>query len=221
MSYTSPLGQPTFQKPTWKNSWLSRRSLDFILTLLAETLVESEQPFLLVTRSVDTLPAALSAKVASCPHALHHTTFLDQVAVLCHAATRWSMNQGGWMSLSEALVIGIPQIVWPWGNNDQAYNAALLSIREKPLGLELLQVRQGKAVRISKRGVEIKGTSEAVREEVRTVFHSLNEDQTPHIRENVKEMSEALRAKHEASGAGVLLAWQASMTGSSALGKDR
>ena len=186
-----------------------------------DTLVESDQPFILVTRTAQLLSPALSAKVAACAHALRHTDLLDQIAVLCHPATRWSLNQGGWLSISEALVTGVPQIVWPLGNNDQAYNAALISTRDKPLGLELLQVRQGKAARISKRGVEIKGTAEAVREELRTVLKSLNGEETRAIRENVEEMAEALRADHEQTGKEVLRLWQSLDTVSSIRDKDQ
>ena len=69
-----------------------------------------------------------------------HNSWVDQHAVLQHPSVGWFLTHGGWNSVSESLVQGIPLILWPLQQTDQAINSALLSTRKNALGFELLQV---------------------------------------------------------------------------------
>jgi UDP:flavonoid glycosyltransferase YjiC (YdhE family) len=66
--------------------------------------------------------------------------WVDQKAVLQHQAVGYFLGHGGWNSIVESLAQGVPRILWPLAQCDQAINAALLSTREAPVGFELLQV---------------------------------------------------------------------------------
>ncbi|GAB1526834.1 hypothetical protein RhiTH_010006 [Rhizoctonia solani] len=95
----------------------------------------------------------------------------NQTAVLEHPAIHYFLSHGGWNSSTEALVRGVPMIFWPF-MGDQATNALQIA-NVHDCGFELLQVRTGPAKSKSYQNgadVEIIGTDDAVREEMRRIL---------------------------------------------------
>ncbi|KAF8750337.1 Glycosyltransferase family 1 protein [Rhizoctonia solani] len=95
----------------------------------------------------------------------------NQTAVLEHPAIHYFLSHGGWNSSTEALVRGVPMIFWPF-MGDQATNALQIA-NIHDCGFELLQVRTGPAKSKSYQNgadVEIIGTDDAVREEMRRIL---------------------------------------------------
>ncbi|KAG9073658.1 hypothetical protein FS749_014821, partial [Ceratobasidium sp. UAMH 11750] len=66
-----------------------------------------------------------------------------QVEVLEHPALHYFLTHGGWNSITEATVRGVPMIVWPIAG-DQPTNAMQIA-RQLDCGFELIQIRTGPA----------------------------------------------------------------------------
>ncbi|CAE6409699.1 unnamed protein product [Rhizoctonia solani] len=95
----------------------------------------------------------------------------NQTAVLEHPAVHYFLSHGGWSSATEALVRGVPMIFWPFVS-DQPMNTIQLAAVHN-CGFELLQVRTGPAKSIAYQNgkeVEIVGTDDAVREEMKQII---------------------------------------------------
>ncbi|QRV75674.1 glycosyltransferase family 1 protein [Ceratobasidium sp. AG-Ba] len=95
----------------------------------------------------------------------------NQLAVLEHPAIHYFVSHGGWNSVSEAIVRGVPMVFWPICA-DQPNNTMQMS-RQLDCGFELLQIRTGTARTVScgsAGDISIIGSDEAVQEEVRNVL---------------------------------------------------
>ncbi|KAL5638106.1 hypothetical protein ACGC1H_002381 [Rhizoctonia solani] len=95
----------------------------------------------------------------------------NQTAVLEHPAIHYFLSHGGWNSSTEALVRGVPMIFWPFIGDQPTNSLQIATIHN--CGFELLQVRTGPAQSRAYRNgteVEIVGTEDVVREEMRSIL---------------------------------------------------
>ncbi|KAJ6569765.1 hypothetical protein DFH09DRAFT_1154726 [Mycena vulgaris] len=167
-----------------------------LVEALVNTLLYLEKPFPFVF--------AIGAKMASLPKALIETVnasgkglicdfWVEQRAILQHAALGWFLTHGGFNSISESLSQGIPLIVWPT-NAEQPINAALLSSEPNPVAFELLQIRTGPQLAPSLRGgTKITGTVEDAAAEFEAVFAAARGSKGAVLAANAKKMAQALR----------------------------
>jgi UDP:flavonoid glycosyltransferase YjiC (YdhE family) len=83
----------------------------------------------------DSVPHPLIDRItaAPCKNALFHAGWFDQIGTLTHPSISFFLSHGGWSSIGESIVAGVPMMTWPLAHNDQAVSAARLSTREKPL----------------------------------------------------------------------------------------
>ena len=117
-------------------------SPDQVITLI-EVLCEMEFPFVLCLgglASKNAISEAIIESTNSSGKGWIQNSWVDQQAILQHPSVGWFLSHGGWNSISESMVQGIPMILWPLQQSDQSLNAALLSMRAEPVGFELLQV---------------------------------------------------------------------------------
>ncbi|KAJ6575655.1 hypothetical protein DFH09DRAFT_1031821 [Mycena vulgaris] len=147
---------------------------------------------------------ALGGKMASLPKAFIETVnasgkglicdfWVEQRAILQHAALGWFLTHGGFNSVSESLSQGIPLIVWPT-TAEQPINAALLSSEPNPVAFELLQIRTGAQLGPSLRGgPKITGTIEDAAAEFEAVFAAARGSKGAVIAANAQKMARALR----------------------------
>ncbi|KAJ7688178.1 hypothetical protein B0H17DRAFT_1203182 [Mycena rosella] len=162
-----------------------------VTTLLA---LEPPFPFLFALGSrMATLPKALIERANASGRGLICEDWVEQRAVLQHAAVGWFLTHGGWNSVSEALSQGIPLIVWPTAG-DQTTNAALLSSGAHPVALELMQVRTGAQLGPSLRTTApVTGTVEAAAAELTAAFGAARGPLGATLRENAEKMARSLR----------------------------
>ncbi len=117
-------------------------SLSHVLALI-DTLLELEFPFLFGLGgklAINALPEDIVQRVNSSGKGMIQNSWVDQQAILQHPAVGWFLTHGGWNSIAEGLAQGIPLVVWPLTQSDQAINAAMLSTRDGPVAFELMQV---------------------------------------------------------------------------------
>ncbi|KAK4687554.1 hypothetical protein P7C73_g2564, partial [Tremellales sp. Uapishka_1] len=177
---------------------------------LLEYLLAISQPFILGVggHAQTKLPEALLDRIKSSSTGMVHIGWFDQIGILSHPATGWFISHCGWNSITESLAAGVPIIGWPLAHMDQALNAALLSTREKKLGLELLQescIRQGYAIAPARRGVEILGTRDAILADFKLVIgKAFCSKEGEDIRANVVELAEKMREDRAGSAKEVL-----------------
>lgn len=110
---------------------------------LIDTLLQLQFPFLFALGGKlagNALPKEIVERVHSSGKALIQNSWVDQQAILQHPAVGWFLTHGGWNSIAEGLAQGIPLIVWPLTQSDQAINAAMLSTCDRPVAFELMQV---------------------------------------------------------------------------------
>lgn len=96
------------------------------------------------------------------------------------------------------MVAGVPMIIWPLAHNDQALNAALLSMRKDPLAFEFVQIRVD--TRPAMRGIEITGKKEDVAEEFRSTILRARGEEGDQMRENFRKMRRMLKEEERQEG---------------------
>ncbi|CAE6522489.1 unnamed protein product [Rhizoctonia solani] len=127
----------------------------------------------------------------------------NQTAVLEHPAIHYFLTHGGWNSSTEAIVRGVPMLFWPI-TGDQPLNAAQIA-GVHDCGFELLQVRTGPAKFISYQNgtdVEIMGTEDAVREEMRRILALTKGPRGEHQRVNVQLLGRVVTQSLGSGGSG-------------------
>ncbi|KDN43701.1 hypothetical protein RSAG8_05891, partial [Rhizoctonia solani AG-8 WAC10335] len=115
-----------------------------------------------------------------------------QTAVLEHPAIHYFLSHGGWSSSTEALVRGVPMIFWPFVS-DQPANSVQIAVHN--CGFELLQVRTGPAKSTAYQNgneVEIVGTDDAVREEMKRILELSKGSRGGHQRMNARLLGKAI-----------------------------
>ncbi|CUA71754.1 UDP-glycosyltransferase 73C3 [Arabidopsis thaliana] [Rhizoctonia solani] len=114
----------------------------------------------------------------------------NQTAILEHPAIHYFLSHGGWNSSTEALVRGVPMIFWPFIGDQPTNSLQIATIHD--CGFELLQVRTGPAQSKAYRNgaeIEIVGTDEAAREEMRSILAMTKGPRGEHQRVNIKLLS--------------------------------
>ncbi|KAJ6569786.1 hypothetical protein DFH09DRAFT_429694 [Mycena vulgaris] len=167
-----------------------------LVEALVNTLLHLEKPFPFVF--------ALGSKLSSLPKQLIETVnasgkglvcdfWVEQRAILQHAAVGWFLTHGGFNSISESLSQGVPLIVWPT-IAEQPMNAALLSSEPNPVAFELLQIRTGPQLGPSLRGgPKITGTVEDTTAEFEGTFAAARGPKGVILTANAQRMARALR----------------------------
>lgn len=200
-------------------------SPDQVINLI-EILCEMEFPFVLCLgglASKNAIPEGIMESTNSSGKGWIHNSWVDQQAILQHPSVGWFLSHGGWNSISESMAQGIPMILWPLQQSDQALNAALLSTRDDPLGFELLQVsilvllpklsdpyketqiRHGAGRAPAMRtGKPISGDIKSVREEFRDVLSRARGPEGLRMRENAQALAVRLRAEKDGKADAVI-----------------
>ncbi|KAJ7464579.1 hypothetical protein FB451DRAFT_1179700 [Mycena latifolia] len=111
-------------------------TLELIIALV-DTLLALEKPFPFIFGWGDVIE-----RIKSSGKGLVCDFWVDQRAILQHAAVGRFLTHGGYNSISEAISQGIPLIMWPI-DAEQLINAVLLSSGPNPVAVELMQVRTG------------------------------------------------------------------------------
>ncbi|KAF8714625.1 Glycosyltransferase family 1 protein, partial [Rhizoctonia solani] len=127
----------------------------------------------------------------------------NQTAVLEHPAIHYFLSHGGWNSSTEAIVRGVPMIFWPI-MGDQPMNAIQIASMHD-CGFELLQVRTGAARSTAYRNsseVEIVGTEEAVRDEMRQILKMSKGTRGKHQRMNIRMLGKVVTDSLGPGGSG-------------------
>ncbi|CAE6484169.1 unnamed protein product [Rhizoctonia solani] len=127
----------------------------------------------------------------------------NQTAVLEHPAIHYFLSHGGWNSSTEAIVRGVPILFWPIAG-DQPLNAVQIAAIHD-CGFELLQVRTGPAKSISYQNgteVEIVGTDDAVREEMKRILALTKGPRGEHQRMNVQLLGRVVARSLGSGGSG-------------------
>ncbi|KAJ7450898.1 hypothetical protein FB451DRAFT_1410211 [Mycena latifolia] len=167
-----------------------------LIEALVDTLLALETPFPFVFAlggRMASLPDELIERVNSSGRGLICKFWVEQRAILQHAAVGWFLTHGGWNSISESLCQGVPLIVWPT-NAEQPVNAALLSSGPNPVAIELIQVRTGTQLAPSLRGgPKITGTVEDASAEFKAVFEDARGAKGAILIGNAAKMAAALR----------------------------
>ncbi|KAJ1302255.1 hypothetical protein OPQ81_001074 [Rhizoctonia solani] len=127
----------------------------------------------------------------------------NQTAVLEHPAIHYFLSHGGWNSSTEALVRGVPMIFWPFIGDQPTNSMQIATVND--CGFELLQVRTGPAKSRAYRSgseVEIVGTDDAVREEMRSILEASKGPRGRHQRTNTRVLGKVIADSLAPSGSG-------------------
>ncbi|KAG8698071.1 hypothetical protein FRC08_006158 [Ceratobasidium sp. 394] len=124
-----------------------------------------------------------------------------QLEVLEHPALHYFWTHGGWNSVTEATVRGVPMIFWPLGG-DQPTNAMQIA-RQLDCGFELIQIRTGpaKSVVYGVNGdISIVGSEDAVRAEIQRVLKVTKGERGAQQRLNVQALGKLARGSSMPGG---------------------
>ncbi|KAG8728601.1 hypothetical protein FRC11_010665, partial [Ceratobasidium sp. 423] len=127
----------------------------------------------------------------------------NQTAVLEHPAIHYFLSHGGWSSSTEALVRGVPMIFWPFVSDQPANSVQIATVHN--CGFELLQVRTGPAKSTAyEHGTEIEivGTDDAVREEMKKVLELSKGPRGEHQRVNARLLGKVITGSLGPGGSG-------------------
>ncbi|KAG9078589.1 hypothetical protein FS749_009354 [Ceratobasidium sp. UAMH 11750] len=136
------------------------QSMDHLKIVIAEILAQ-------VFRVV----SALSSGGAKAGANAIFPEWMDQFGVLGHPVIHYFLTHGGWDSVTESLVHGVPMIIWSLAG-DHSTNTIQLTKRHE-CGYELFQIRTGAAKSIRSVNYQIAASSkgsEAAREEIRAML---------------------------------------------------
>ncbi|KAJ7213515.1 hypothetical protein GGX14DRAFT_445315 [Mycena pura] len=167
-----------------------------LVEALVTTLLDLETPFPFIFSlgaQMASLPKELVERVNTSGKGLVCDFWVEQRAILQHAALGWLLTHGGFNSVTESLIRGIPMIIWPVGA-EQPINAAFLSAEPNPVAMELIQIRTGPQIGPSLRGgPEITGTTEDASKEFKAVFEAARSMRGEILRANAVKMAKAMR----------------------------
>ncbi|KAF7305615.1 hypothetical protein HMN09_00814900 [Mycena chlorophos] len=164
---------------------------------LIDTLLSLEQPFPFVFAlggAMASLPEDTKNRVNGSGKGLICDFWVEQRAILQHPAVGCFLTHGGFNSIAEAILTGIPLIIWPAGA-EQPITAAYLSAEPNPVAVELLQIRTGAQLGPSLRhpGVEISGTVEDAVKEFEVVLRDVRGEKGRRLRSNMIELGKKAR----------------------------
>ncbi|KAJ7101525.1 hypothetical protein B0H15DRAFT_413634 [Mycena belliarum] len=167
-----------------------------LVTALVDTLLALEPrfPFIFALgNEIAALSSELTERVHLSGKGLICDFWVEQRAILQHAAVGWFLTHGGYNSLTEGLCQGIPLIMWPVFA-EQPLNAALFSSGPNPVAFELMQIRTGTQCAPSLRGgPAITGTVEDALAEFRATFEAARGARGAALQENAEIMARALQ----------------------------
>nr|XP_036574408.1 indole-3-acetate beta-glucosyltransferase [Colletotrichum truncatum]KAF6780836.1 indole-3-acetate beta-glucosyltransferase [Colletotrichum truncatum] len=171
---------------------------------LISTLNEMKHPFVLIIGGMHAKKFISDADIENIQSSgvgLVCNTWVDQQAVLQHPSVGFLLAHGGWNSMMESFVQGIPLVGWPLAPGDNAINVALASTRDRPTAFELMQIRTGSAKAKARRGgPDILGSEDAVRHDFEEVFRKTKGAEGKQIRLNTQQLSTELkRERREAA----------------------
>ncbi|EKM61882.1 glycosyltransferase family 1 protein [Phanerochaete carnosa HHB-10118-sp] len=167
---------------------------DRLWTVL-DVLMEKKIPFILSHASPwAKVPDEISEKIKASGLGFL-TTWAPQQTVLEHPVTGWFLTHGGFNSITESIVAGVPMICWPFGA-DQALNTLLLT-ENLGVAYELIEVRTGSSglKPVYRTGKAPTATLDAVRAEANTVLDKAFSEDGAKKRantQNLKHMSSEL-----------------------------
>jgi hypothetical protein len=171
------------------------------VALLLDILQSLDYPFLLCLGgqiATGAVPADKISSINASGKGWIQNSWVDQQAILQHPSINFFLGHGGWNGISESMAQGVPMILWPLAQSDQAGNAALLSLRQQPVGFELLQIRQGWAkAKAWRTGEEISGKIEDVEKEFRDILEKTRGGEGEVLRNNAKELAKQLREEKD------------------------
>ncbi|KAF4832801.1 UDP-glycosyltransferase 1 [Colletotrichum tropicale] len=176
---------------------------------LISTLNEMKYPFILIIGGMHAkkfIDASDIKGIQSSGVGLVCDTWVDQQAVLQHPSVGFLLAHGGWNSMMESFVQGIPLVGWPLAPGDNAINVALASTRDRPVAFEIMQIRTGSAKAKARRGgPDIIGSEEAVRQEFEGILRKTKEAEGKRIRENTQNLSAKLRTEKKEGARQVII----------------
>jgi hypothetical protein len=185
-----------------------------LVEALLDTLLALDTPFPFIFDlggKMASLPDALVERVSASGRGHVCRFWVEQRAILKHAALGWFLTHGGWKcvlfssptfqffkhihrsSVSDSLSLGIPLIIWPT-NSEQPVNAALLALGAHPVAIEFMQVRTGTQLAPALRGGPIiTGTVADASAEFKAAFDDARGPRGTVLAENAAKMAAALR----------------------------